>query len=66
MVPREGLFSGHVLIFRSKGGDLVKVLWWCDGGPFLLAKRLEKRRFAWPRAEGEVAHTTAQLSLLFA
>ncbi|WP_150811610.1 IS66 family insertion sequence element accessory protein TnpB [Pandoraea sputorum] len=46
-------------------GDLLKALCWSDGGLCLLAKRLEKGRFAWPRAEGGVvALTTAQLSLL--
>ena len=35
------------------------------GGLCLFAKRLEKGRFAWPRADaGVVALTTAQLSLL--
>lgn len=58
-------FSGHVFVFRGKRGDLIKLLWWCDGGLCLLAKRLERGRFAWLRAEGGViALTTAQLSLL--
>ncbi len=58
-------FSGHVFVFRGKRGDLLKCLWWCDGGLCLLSKRLEKGRFAWPRADGGVvALTTAQLSLL--
>lgn len=58
-------FSGHVFVFRGKRGDLLKALYWSDGGLCLLAKRLEKGRFAWPRADaGVVALTTAQLSLL--
>lgn len=58
-------FSGHVFVSRGKRGDLLKCLWWCDGGLCLLSKRLEKGRFAWPRADaGVVALTTAQLSLL--
>jgi transposase len=58
-------FSGHVFIFRGKRGDLLKALYWSDGGLCLLAKRLEKGRFAWPRSDGGVvALTTAQLSLL--
>lgn len=58
-------YCGHVFIFRGRRGDLLKCLYWCDGGLCLLAKRLEKGRFAWPRAEaGAVALTTAQLSLL--
>ncbi|MFM0418831.1 IS66 family insertion sequence element accessory protein TnpB [Paraburkholderia aromaticivorans] len=58
-------YSGHVFVFRGKRGDLLKALYWSDGGLCLLAKRLEKGRFAWPRADaGVVALTTAQLSLL--
>ena len=58
-------YSGHVFVFRGKRGDLLKCLWWCDGGLCLLSKRLEKGRFAWPRADaGAIALTTAQLALL--
>ena len=58
-------YSGHIFVFRGKRGDLLKCLYWSDGGLCLLAKRLEKGRFAWPRADaGVVALTTAQLSLL--
>lgn len=65
VLRKDPFFSGHVFIFRGKRGDLVKLLWWCDGGLCLLAKRLERGRFAWPRADGGVvALTTAQLSLL--
>jgi transposase len=53
-------YSGHVFIFRGKRGDLLKALYWSDGGLCLLAKRLEKGRFAWPRSDGGVvALTTA-------
>lgn len=64
-VPERDPYSGHVFVFRGKRGDLLKALYWSDGGLCLLAKRLEKGRFAWPRADaGVVALTTAQLSLL--
>jgi len=43
-------FSGHVFIFRGRRGDLVK-LWYDDGGLCLFAKRLERGRFLWPKAE---------------
>jgi len=58
-------FSGHVFIFRGRRGDLIKVLWWDGDGLCLLAKRLERGRFIWPKADsGTVALTGAQLSML--
>lgn len=64
-VLQKDPFSGHIFLFRGRRGDLLKALYWSDGGLCLLTKRLEKGRFAWPRAEGGVvALTTAQLSLL--
>ncbi|WP_397282637.1 IS66 family insertion sequence element accessory protein TnpB [Pandoraea sputorum] len=65
VVLQKDPFSGHIFLFRGRRGDLLKALYWSDGGLCLLAKRLEKGRFAWPRAQGGVvALTTAQLSLL--
>lgn len=58
-------YSGHIFVLGGRRGDLLKAIYWCDGGLCLFAKRLEKGRFAWPRADtGVVALTTAQLSLL--
>ncbi|WP_350030208.1 IS66 family insertion sequence element accessory protein TnpB [Caballeronia sp. GAWG1-1] len=34
-------FSGHIFVFRGKRGDLIKCLYWRDGGLCLFAKRLE-------------------------
>ncbi|MBG0881284.1 IS66 family insertion sequence element accessory protein TnpB [Burkholderia sp. 9775_39] len=47
-------YSGHVFVFRGKRGDLLKCLWWCDGGLCLLSKRLEKGRFACKRCSSTV------------
>jgi len=48
-----------------KSGDLIKLLWWDGDGLCLFAKRLERGRFVWPRAEAGVAVLTrAQLSML--
>ena len=44
-------FAGHVFVFRGRRGDLIKVLWWDGDGLCLFAKRLERGRFVWPRAE---------------
>src|SRR5689334_9473976 len=64
-VLEENPFGGQVFVFRGKRGDLVKVLWWDGDGLCLFAKRLERGRFVWPKAEsGAVAPTRAQLSML--
>ena len=58
-------FAGHVFVFRGRRGDLIKLLWFDGDGLCLFAKRLERGRFVWPKAEnGSVALTRAQLSML--
>jgi len=58
-------FSGHVLVFRGRRGNVVKVLWSSGDGLCLLAKRLERGYFIWPQASsGKVHLTQAQLSML--
>ena len=58
-------FSGHIFIFRGRRGDLIKLLWRDDDGVCLLAKRLDRGRFIWPKAEsGSVSLTRAQLPML--
>ena len=57
--------SGHVFVFRGRRGDLIKVLWFDGDGLCLFAKRLERGRFVWPKADsGTVLLTRAQLSML--
>lgn len=57
--------SGHVFVFRGRRGDIVKVLWFDGDDLCLLAKRLERGRFVWPKAtSGTVSLTPAQLSML--
>lgn len=64
-VLKEDPFSGHVFAFRGRRGDLIKLLWWDGEGLCLFAKRLERGRFVWPRADqGVAALTPAQLSML--
>lgn len=65
MVLRKDPFSGHVFCFRGRRGGLIKLLWWDGDGLCLLAKRLERGRFVWPRTdEGVAVLTPAQLSML--
>ena len=62
---RQNPFGGHVFVFRGKRGDLIKLLWWDGDGLCLFAKRLERGRFIWPKAEdGAVCLSRAQLSML--
>lgn len=57
--------SGHVFVFRGRRGDLIKILWADSDGLCLFAKRLERGRFVWPKADsGTVSLTRAQLSML--
>ena len=58
-------YSSHLLVFRGRRGDLVKVIWFDGQGACLFSKRLERGRFAWPSpAQGRVSVTSAQLSML--
>ena len=64
-VLEQDPFEGHVFVFRGRRGDLIKLLWWDGDGLCLFAKRLERGRFIWPRADsGTVSLTRAQLSML--
>lgn len=65
LVLEQDPFAGHVFVFRGRRGDLIKLLWWDGDGLCLFAKRLERGRFVWPKAEsGTVSLTRAQLSML--
>ena len=64
-VLQQQPFSGHVFLFRGRRGDIVKLLWWDGDGLCLFAKRLERGRFIWPKADsGTVLLSRAQLSML--
>jgi transposase len=64
-VLKRDPFSGHLLVFRGRRGDLVKVIWWDGQGACLFSERLEKGRFVWPSATtGKVILSSAQLSML--
>jgi len=41
-------FAGHLFLFRGKGADYFKAIFWDGSGMCLFAKRLEKGRFVWP------------------
>jgi transposase len=57
--------AGSLFLFRGRGGDRLKILWWDRNGLVLWYKRLEKGRFKWPSVESEsIGLTTLELSLL--
>ena len=59
--------SGHLFLFCNRRRDRLKALIWDGSGLWLLAKRLEKGTFAWPRAvEGQrsIELSQAKLALL--
>ena len=60
------IYSGVIVIFRSKRGDRLKILAWDGTGLVLTYKRLEEGRFAWPGIEdGTVRLTRGQFEALF-
>jgi transposase len=41
---------GQLFVFRNKGGDRLKLLWWGRNGLAQYYKRLERGSFRWPKA----------------
>ena len=60
------IYSGVIVIFRSRRGDRLKLLAWDGTGLVMTYKRLEQGRFAWPRIEdGVMRLSKAQFEALF-
>lgn len=39
---KQGLFAGHMFVFLSRRGDLIKIIWWDSQAACLFSKHLEK------------------------
>ncbi|PZX10326.1 transposase [Palleronia aestuarii] len=53
-------------VFRSKGGNSIKVLMWDGMGLVLIYKRLEAKCFVWPQVRsGTMTHSKTQFEALF-
>ena len=50
-VTRQDPRSGHLFVFRSRGGDRLKVLHWDQDGYVLWYKRLEEGVFKVPKVK---------------
>lgn len=47
----EDPFAGHLHLFLGRKREMLKVVWWSDGGLCLFSKRLEKGRFRLPEVQ---------------
>jgi len=57
--------SGQLFLFRNRGANKIKMLWWDKNGFWLLYKRLEKGGFKFPGVgEKAMEIETEQLSWL--
>jgi transposase len=51
VVTRQDPQSGHLFVFRSRGGERLKVLYWDQDGYCIWYKRLEAGTFKLPRLD---------------
>lgn len=57
--------SGHFFVFRNRGGDKIKILYWARHGLAIWYKRLEKGIFRFPgKDSGSMEINAGELSLI--
>lgn len=65
---REDPRSGSIFAFTNKRRSLLKILYWDGTGIWILAKRLERGTFSWPKAadvkDGKLRLNSTALALL--
>lgn len=63
-VADQDPFAGHLFVFRSRGGDRLKILLWEKDGFVLWYKRLEQGVFKLPRVPDEAKSVELRASEL--
>ena len=63
-MTRQQPRAGHLFVFRSRGGDRLKLLYWDNDGYVLVYKRLEAGAFKLPKVAPDQVSVELQASEL--